>query len=242
MGRVSTKEHKNKYQVHREELKLSREKASELMQTITPERIEKIENEKAMPYPDEILEMAQGYKAPGLCNHYCSKQCPIGKQYVPEIKIKDLSQIVLEMVSSLNSMHKQKDTLIEIAADGVIDADEIEDFVRIQEALERISITVETLQLWTERMIANQHIDINIYNKVSPFVKTKKSHFLMNQIIPIFSKKQGQVPHRRRRAVVKWESPEKSFSLHEHGGLFHFSTAALGREAAPEHLRGLAVI
>jgi len=46
-----------------------------------------------------------------LCNYYCANQCPIGQQYVPEIKTKDLSQIVLEMLASLNSMNKQKERM-----------------------------------------------------------------------------------------------------------------------------------
>lgn len=41
MGRTSTKENKNSYQLAREELGLTREKASELLETIAPERIEK---------------------------------------------------------------------------------------------------------------------------------------------------------------------------------------------------------
>ena len=95
MGRASTKENKNRYQLIREELRLSREKAAELLETIPPERIEKIENERTDPHPDEVLTMAQKYKKPSLCNYYCSNQCPIGKQYVPEIKIKELSSIVI---------------------------------------------------------------------------------------------------------------------------------------------------
>ena len=38
---------------------------------ITPERIEKIENERTLPHPDEVLLMAEKYKQPGLCNYYC---------------------------------------------------------------------------------------------------------------------------------------------------------------------------
>ncbi|MBR2482028.1 MAG: XRE family transcriptional regulator, partial [Oscillospiraceae bacterium] len=91
--------------------------------------------------------------------YYCANQCPIGQQYVPEIKVKDLSQIVLEMLASLNSMNKQRERLIEITVDGTISGDEIRDFVAIQEELERISIAVETLQLWSERMLATGAID-----------------------------------------------------------------------------------
>lgn len=163
MGRASTKENKNKYQLAREELGLSREKASDLLEVIPPERIEKIENERTLPHPDEVLVMSQKYKKPSLCNYYCSNECPIGKEYVPEVQIKELSAIVIEMLASLNSVNKTKDRLIEIAADGVISDDEIDDFIHIQEELERISITVETLQLWAEKMLANGIIDPDQY-------------------------------------------------------------------------------
>lgn len=164
MGRASIKENKNKYQLAREELGLSREKASDLLEVIPPERIEKIENERSLPHPDEVLAMSQKYKKPSLCNYYCSNECPIGKEYVPEVQVKELSAIVLEMLASLNSVSKTKDRLIEIAADGVISNDEIEDFINIQNELERISITVETLQLWAEKMMANGIIDADEYN------------------------------------------------------------------------------
>ncbi len=55
MGRASIKENKNVYQLKREEL------------------------------PEEVLIMADKYKSSELCNYYCSNQCPIGQQYVPEI-------------------------------------------------------------------------------------------------------------------------------------------------------------
>ena len=163
MARVSTKENKNIYHKTRESLQLTREAAAELLETIAPERIEKIENERSLPHPDEVLLMAEKYKQPSLCNHYCANQCPIGQQYVPEVKVKDLSQIVLEMLASLNSMSRQKERLIEITVDGKISGDELEDFIRIQEELERISIAVETLQLWAERMLATGAIDPEQY-------------------------------------------------------------------------------
>ena len=74
MARVSTKENKNIYQLTREDLKLSREAASELLESIPPERIEKIENERSLPHPDEVLVMSDKYKQPNLCNYYCDNQ------------------------------------------------------------------------------------------------------------------------------------------------------------------------
>ena len=175
MARISTKENKNIYQQIREDLQLSREAASELLQLIGPDRIEKIENENSTAHPDEVLLMADKYKRPELCNYYCANQCPIGQQYVPSIKIKELSQIVIEMLASLNVISKQKDRLIEISVDGRINDDEMEDFIFIQQELEKISIAVETLQLWLERMLADGKIDIEKYNEVkNKRVKTAK--------------------------------------------------------------------
>ena len=108
MPRVSTKENKNIYFQRREELNLTREEASELLETISPERLEKIENDRLLPHPDEVLLMANKYKSFDLCNYFCANECPIGKQYVPEVKIKDLSAITLEMLASLNSKHKKQ--------------------------------------------------------------------------------------------------------------------------------------
>ena len=163
MPKVSNKENKNVYFQRREELKLTRDQASELLESIPPERIEKIENERVEPHPEEILIMAQKYKSPELCNYYCSNQCPIGKQYVPEVKIQALSQIVLKMVDSLNTVQDSQRRFIGITADGVIDDTEIDDFVNIQEQLEKISIAVEALQLWTEQMVANGVMDMGKY-------------------------------------------------------------------------------
>ena len=113
---------------------MTREAASELLETIPSDRIEKIENERVIAHPDEILIMAEKYKTPRLANYYCANQCPIGQKYVPEIKVKDLSQIVLEMLASLNSSNSKKERLIEITVDGKISEDEIADFIKIQEA------------------------------------------------------------------------------------------------------------
>ncbi len=167
MGRASVKENKNIYQLTRENLGYTREKAEQLLGSVSAERIEKIENEKTVAYPEEILCMAEKYNEPKLCNYYCSNECPIGKKYVPEIKTKDLAQIVLELLAYLNSIEKRKERIIEIAFDGTVRKEELEDFVNIQKELEKISVTVESLQLWTEKMISLGLIDAKNYEEFS---------------------------------------------------------------------------
>lgn len=159
MGKKSTKTNKNIYQLYREENGLTREKASERMQYLSADRIEKIESEKSLPHPDDIVAMADCYKAPDLCNYYCSHECPIGLRYVPEVKIKDLSQIVLEVLASLNTLDREKNRLIEISVDGRISDDEISDFAKIQNQLSKISLAVDALQLWVEKTLADGNIN-----------------------------------------------------------------------------------
>ncbi len=165
MGRVSVKENKNMYQLKREALGLSRERASELLEGISPERIEKIESEKSLPHPDEVLLMAQGYKDPALCNYFCARECPIGRKYVPQIAPRSLSEIVLEMLASLNGMQAKRDRLIEITSNGRVDDHEVEDFVKIQESLAKISETAEALRLWEEQMLAEGKINMDLYKQ-----------------------------------------------------------------------------
>ena len=162
---------KSHYKSLRESLGLSREDVCDLARAeklgaIATERLERVENGKFPIEPDEVLLLSRLYREPQLCNYYCSHECPIGKEYVPEIPASELEKIVLPMVASLNLMKQKQERLIEIAADGVIDDAELRDFVAIQKELEHISITVESLQLWTEQMIAQKKINTQRYNEL----------------------------------------------------------------------------
>ena len=159
MGKQSTKKNKNVYQTTREERGYTRERAAEVLEALSPERIERIESGKSDPHPDEVLIMAEKYKKPMLCNYYCSNECPIGRLYVPEVKAKELSQTVLEILASLNALYEKKSELVAITVDGKIDDSEREEFRRIQADLESISVAVETLQLWVESAIATGKMD-----------------------------------------------------------------------------------
>ncbi len=155
MGKKSIKENKNIYFESREAAGLTRAQASELIGTISESRIEKLETGKTAIYPEDVVDMALAYKKPELCNYYCTHECRIGQSSVPEVspKLNTLSEIVLGMLSALNSLDKQKDRLIEITADGIVSDDEIPDFVHIQKQLDQIDHTVEALKLWVANTI-----------------------------------------------------------------------------------------
>ena len=159
MGRKSTKEGKSIYQEIREKLELTREKASEMIGFISAAKLEKIENGKVAVQPEDVIALAECYKSPELCNYYCSQECPIGQQYVPEVHVKDLTQIAVETLNSLNRMNKEKDRLLEIVEDGQVTPDEYNDFFEIKKTLEKISLSVDTLQLWVDKSIAGGNLD-----------------------------------------------------------------------------------
>ena len=164
MPRKSGKANKNIYMTCREEAGLTRELASEQLGFISADRIYRIEN-GATPDPEEVYCMAKCYHAPSLCNSYCANECRIGQVYVPEVKIKDLPQITVELLVTLNNMNKNKERLLEIVADGKITADELLDFLSIKNTLEQLSITIDTLRLWVDQMVADGEID----EELAPF-------------------------------------------------------------------------
>ena len=153
----------NIYLEVRNSLDLSRDRASELLETISPEKLERIENEKQLPSPEDVMIMADKYAEPNIRNYYCANQCPMGQHFVPRIEFNDLEKTVLKLVASLNSMHAKQDKLIEIAEDGMISDDEMLDFISIQKDLEKVSLAVSALEVWTEKMMSSGLIDMEKY-------------------------------------------------------------------------------
>lgn len=155
MGRRSIRSDKTVYQLAREEAGYTRAQASEALDFMTESRIERIEY-GTLPFPEEVIAMSEAYRKPELCNYYCSHECAIGKQSVPQLSNADnLPAIVLEILASLNTLSREKDRLIEISADGDISPDEMKDFEQIRNKLDELSVTIDSLKLWLDKKKAN---------------------------------------------------------------------------------------
>ena len=162
MGRASKRDNKTIYQCSRERQNLTLEKAAEKL-FVSPDRIARIESEKSLARPEEVLKMAEIYQDVTLCNMHCAQKCPIGKMYVPEITMYEVSQITVDLVHFLNVAQRKRNRLVEITRDGNISSEELKDFVEIQKKLELVSIATETLQLWCEEMRRSGKIDEDKY-------------------------------------------------------------------------------
>lgn len=165
MGRKSTRENKTAYQMAREKRGLTIEKAGELMDGITSDRIAKLENGSVHIQPEDVVLMAECYRAPELCNYYCTHECAIGEKTVEEIEIKSLSQIAIETLNSLNKMTRLKDRLLEIVEDGRVRPDESDDFLIIKSTLDKIAASVNALQLWVDGQIADGKLDRKMFSR-----------------------------------------------------------------------------
>ncbi len=167
MGRKSIKENKNVYQIAREEQNLTRAQASEKLVFISEAKIEKIESEAAKPQPEDVVAMSKAYLRPDLCNYYCANECPIGQKNVAPVNFKDLSlsNITLEVLSSLNFLNNNKDRLVDITVDGKISETEMKDFAGIYKELTDIANTAQALKIWIEQQANENKIDINALNQ-----------------------------------------------------------------------------
>ena len=150
MGKQSTRENKTIYQLCREAAGLTRAEASDKMKAVSDSKIEKFEYETQEPTPYDIIQMADAYKRPDLCNYYCSHKCEIGHRYVPEVEVTDLSNIILETIAGLNEINPLTGRLIQIARDGKISDDEMRDFAFISKKLDAISLAIDSLNLWVD--------------------------------------------------------------------------------------------
>lgn len=169
MGRKSTIAD-NVYLSARENVNLTREQASEKMGFVSKDRIERIERGETLPHPDELLAMAEAYHDPYLCNWYCSNECSIGQQYIPEVTVRDLSPIVLKLLDAIYKVNSHKRRIIEITA---VTDDEYADFAAIQTSLEQLSIATEALRLWKENLESKARINPD---KLEQALKQYKEH------------------------------------------------------------------
>ena len=130
----------------------SREKAAEIV-GIDRTRLARIELDTISPYPEEVKAMSEAYNTPELCNSYCARECPIGKDNVSEVTIDDFDRLALKVLGSLKDIDSLRASLISISEDGYIDESEQPAFQDILDSLEKISTNAKALQLWAMKNI-----------------------------------------------------------------------------------------
>ena len=87
----------------------SREGAAEEL-GVDRTRLARIELGSVTPYPEEVLLMADIYRAPELKGNYCREMCPLGKG-MPKIENQDIDRIALRALCSFRKINEAKELL-----------------------------------------------------------------------------------------------------------------------------------
>lgn len=82
----------------------SREGAAEEL-GVDRTRLARIELGSVIPYPEEVLLMADIYRAPELKGNYCREMCPLGKG-MPKIENQDIDRIALRALCSFRKINE----------------------------------------------------------------------------------------------------------------------------------------
>ncbi len=127
----------------------SREGAAEEL-GVDRTRLARIELGSTIPYQEEVLLMADCYKAPELKGNYCREMCPLGKN-MPKIENEGLDRISLRMVSSLRKINEAKETLLDITTDGIISDEEKPELEKIIKTLDEVNELTQNLKNWIAR-------------------------------------------------------------------------------------------
>ena len=129
----------------------SRESASELLD-MSVSNLSSIELGKHKSVPaDVVLRMAELYNAPRLINHYCLHECPFGeyKKSILSYSVEPMERIAIKFLGELRAKEVEEylTYMIDIAQDGEITEDELENCERIEKYFDRFCKTYSEFKI-----------------------------------------------------------------------------------------------
>lgn len=133
----------------------SRERASELLGVSVSTLADyELGSTKVVPV-DKVVLMADLYNCPELKTGYCKQECPIGKAMPLATQVTGIEGIALRLIREFDpdKMKQMKNSLIEIAADGVISEDEKPELEVILKRLDELAIAISEMKLIGEKVL-----------------------------------------------------------------------------------------
>lgn len=144
MARFATKAAENEFYIARMEAAkfnddlASREGASEYL-GMDRTRLSRIELDSQVPLPEDVLLMADLYKRPELCNHYCTRICPIGKKTMEPMIEGSLPELAIKSFFAAHDIDQPAEEFLKMMEDGKLDS---KDKKRLEEIIPEIKKTV----------------------------------------------------------------------------------------------------
>ena len=107
---------------------------------------------KCLPV-DTVVRMADLYHAPELLNYYCLHECPIGKGKPISDSVVSIERVTVSLIKHLrvDEIDAVKDVLIDIAEDGVVSEDEVNNLLRVRDYQRGLSRTISEMEILAEK-------------------------------------------------------------------------------------------
>ena len=105
-------------------------------------------NTKFVP-PDKVKIMSDIYNRPDLMTYYCKHECPIGEDLPLATEIPSIECIAIHLLKSMKNAKLKliKEQLVDIAADGNIEPEDLPILENIAESLNEVAIDIHRMQL-----------------------------------------------------------------------------------------------
>lgn len=139
-----SQEYRNIYQISRESAGITQERAAELID-ISVESIRAYEQDKRRPPDSVVIKMIEIYDARYLAYQHL-KSAEIGRDYMPEVALKDLPSAILRLQKEVNDFLRCRDDLIDITCDGIISDDERPRWNEILKELDDIAAAIMSVK------------------------------------------------------------------------------------------------
>ena len=136
----------------RNEMLSSREGAAEVM-GIDRTRLARIELGTLIPYPEEVVMMADSYNAPEIMNHYCTTECPIGKRMIPEAGLEQLDRMTIKILSAVGGVSDVGNIILGVVNDGQVSQEEIPQLEKVLNQLQDVAKSATELQIWMDKYV-----------------------------------------------------------------------------------------
>lgn len=141
------------YKEARKKAGLSIEEAAYRL-NIAPRTLCKYESGELNVPPDMALKMSQIYGMPELAPWHCAKRCAIGRVFCPVFQMGDLATDTLRLMRELRDVNERIGDLVDIAADGEVESNELSAFQDVVKELSELGEAIEKIKLLATKLTA----------------------------------------------------------------------------------------
>lgn len=133
---------------------LTLEKAAERL-GVDPRTLTKYESGALPVRPEMALKMGEVYGQPEtLPRRHCAERCPIGRILRPVFQAGNIASDTLRLLKELRDVNERVANLVEVAADGEVQPDEVPEFKATLKELSELGEAIEKIKLLAAKLTA----------------------------------------------------------------------------------------